>query len=453
MSAEPQTLCIQGATIVTMAADGAVLSDTDVYIRGNRIVGVGGQGERIAPDQVAQTIPAHGKVLMPGLINTHTHSPMTFLRGTLEDTAYPSDEDHKKYVVQDRWPSRVTPEDHYWSSLLGMSEMIRAGVTTFVDMYHDMDRVAQAAELSGIRAYLGWEIMSVRPAPPLFLIYDEETGKRTYEECATFSSEWDGRANGRIRAMIAPHETATCREPWLTRSAQLADELKLPITIHVAEVPWENAYTQERHGMTPAQLMAETGILDHRTIGAHCVYLNGDDLKLLASADFYPTSCPQAMLKLAVPQIAPLQDMLDLGMAVTLGTDSATTNNNLDLWRELRIAPMLQRFIKAKGEALGGDTPLRMVTQNAAKAIGMGGQLGEVAVGCIADLILIDTSKPHWNPLNDLTAQLIYAMNSADVETVIIDGTVVMRDRLIQLYDEKEVIEQVNSRVARMKQG
>jgi 5-methylthioadenosine/S-adenosylhomocysteine deaminase len=449
LPSDTSTLLIKGATVVTMSNGGQVLSDADVFIRGNRIVGVGILGERANGD-VQRVIDGHGKVLMPGLINTHTHSPMTFQRGTLEDTAYPSEEKHDKFTTLGAWMAGATPEDHFWSSLLGQAEMIRAGVTTFVDMYHDMDQVAQAVELSGMRGFLGWEIMSVRSDPVKFLVPDDERGRITYEECAEFATKWDGAAGGRVRAMIAPHETATCLEPWLSKSAQLAGELKLPITIHLAEVDWEVEYARKTHGMSAAQLLAETGILDHHVIAAHCVYLSPDDVKLLATADIHPTSCPQAMLKLAVPVIAPLYNMMQAGINVSLGTDSATTNNNLDLWKEMRLAPMLQRFLTGDGEALGHDTPLRMVTRNAATAVGMD-DLGKIEIGCLADIILIDTTKPHWQPLNDLTAQLIYASNSSDVETVIIDGKVVMHNRVIETFDEARTIEQVNHRVARLK--
>jgi 5-methylthioadenosine/S-adenosylhomocysteine deaminase len=448
----PRTL-IHGGIVVSMVQDDAP-RHADVLVEADRIVSVGDPASVGGQPAVDNFIDANGCIVMPGLINTHTHSPMTIMRGTSDDLGPPTAARPPTFPPGQDWPSQLTPDDHYWSSRLAIAEMIRGGTTTFVDMYHDMDRVAQAVIDSGVRGALGWEILTFRNDPNEWLPYDEPTARRTFEECAHFASEWHGRGDGRVIALIAPHECGTCHEPWLSRSADLASQLKRDITIHVAESQWELDLCLHKYGRRPVEVLADAGILDHRVIGAHNQYLSDTDYAHLAASEKYTASaCLGAYMKLAEPP-TPVARLLEAGVRVSLGTDSAVTNNNLNLWEEIHLAATLPAFLAHDASLVPAQQALRMATIEGAKALGLEQQLGTLAPGKKADLIVLDARHPHLRPLEGvLFGALSYSATGHEVRDVMVDGRLLMRAGEIVAFDENEVLNMADATVRRLRQA
>src|SRR5450432_162274 len=301
-------ILIRGGLVWTMLADEEP-REGDVFIAGDRIVALALTGSpAVAPtpapfraEEASTVVDATGCLVMPGLINAHTHTPMTLMRSTSDSVGFPRPGGPASFPRGKDWRGQLTPEDFEWSSRLAIAEMIRSGTTTFVDMYRDMGRVAQAVVETGMRAALGSEIITFRNDAREWLPYDERTARRTFEEAGRFAADWHGKGEGRVTALVAPHETGTCHEPWLSRSARLAGELGLGITIHVAESPWEVGVCRDQYGLTPVETLDRAGILAHRVIGAHSLILTDGDVARLAAADGYTAvACLGCYLKLAM---------------------------------------------------------------------------------------------------------------------------------------------------------
>jgi 5-methylthioadenosine/S-adenosylhomocysteine deaminase len=445
-------LLIEGGTVLPMTESDPVLERASISIEGDRITGVGDLDQVVGLEHVDERIDATGCIILPGLINAHTHTPMTLMRSLRDDRgSFMVPNAEPMLPRSTNWIPHIQPDDYYWSSRLAIAEMIRGGTTMFVDMYNPLDTAAQAVVDSGIRAGLGWEIVTVRQDPKTWLPYDEATAQRTFEECARFAADWHGKGDGRVTTLIAPHETTTCHEPWLSRSAQLAEELGRDITIHVAESQFEVDFCRQKYGWSPAELLDRSGILGCHTLGAHSLFVSDEDIDLLSRYSYHAISCPQGNLKLAKPMTR-VAAMLQSGLNVALGTDSTLTNNNLDLWEEIRLTALMQKHLTGDAAALPGLTALRMATAGAARAVHRAEDLGTIEVGKQADLILVSTHRPHWHPLEGvLPGNLLYASAAADVRTVLVAGQVLMRDWEIVAFDEEEVIEEVDRRVRRLR--
>jgi 5-methylthioadenosine/S-adenosylhomocysteine deaminase len=443
-------LLIQGGIVLSMLP-GAVPRQMDVLIDGDRIAAVGAMTSPL-PDKAGRTvINVDGCLVMPGLINAHTHTPMTLMRSTSENVGFPSPDRAPTLPPNHDWRAHLTPDDLYWSSRLAMAEMIRTGTTTFVDMFHDMDRVAQAVVDTGLRGALGWEILTFRNDPKEWLPYDEATARRTFEECGRFAADWHGKGDGRVIALIAPHETGTCHEPWLTRAAQLAEQMGLGITIHVAECQWEVDICQEKYGLTPVGVLQQSGILERRVIGAHNLILTDEDIKILSTANFTAAACLGGYIKLAIP-VTPVPQLLRAGVNVALGTDGAVTNNNLNMWEEIHLNATLHGFIARDASLVPGDMALRMATVAGAKALGLEKELGTIEPGKKADLIVLDLRQPHLYPLEGaLVANLVQSASGFEVRDVLVDGRVLMRNSEIIAFDESEILRQAEARVRRLR--
>lgn len=445
----------------TLIQDGVVLSmvededpkQADVYIEGNRIVAVG-EGGPFKPEEATTLINAHRCLVMPGLINTHTHTPFTFYRSTSDNVPAPHKDRPLTLPPGQDWRENLTAEDHYWASYLAIAEMIRSGTTAFVDMYHDMDQVAMAVIDSGMRAALGWEVMSFRVDPDEWLPYDEERGRRTFEESGKFAAEWNGKGDGRVMTLIAPHESGgTCALPWLERSAKLAAELGVGITIHVAESEWEVGIVRERYDLTPVQTIEKAGILERRVIGAHSIYLTDEDIAILAGAEFTAAACIGGYMKVAGDH-TPVLRLLAAGVNVGLGTDSTQTNNNLNLWEEIHLNAILHGYLERDATLIPERLALHMATVGGAKALGMEDDLGTLEVGKLADVITIDLQKPHMKPAEGvLLGNLVYSASGHEVRDVIVDGRLLMQDGEIKSFDEEQVLSQADKRVRDLRQA
>jgi 5-methylthioadenosine/S-adenosylhomocysteine deaminase len=441
-------ILIQGGVVLSMVADEEPRR-SDVFIQGNRIIAVGPSVPPFRLEDATTVIDARDCLLMPGLINAHTHTPMTLTRSTSDDAGPPSADGTLAFPMGKDWRGHLTPEDHYWSSRLAIAEMIRSGTTTFVDMYRDMDQVARAVIDTGVRGALGSEILTIRNDSKQWLPYDERTARRTFDECGRFAAEWRGKGEGRVMTLIAPHETSTCHEPWLSRSARLAEEMKLGVTLHVAESRAEVDFCRDKYGLTPVEALRRAGILDHRVIGAHSLILTEADIAILAGVTYTAAACLGCYVKLAM-DVTPAPRLLRAGVNVALGTDGAATNNNLNMWEEIQLNATLHGFIARDATIMPGDAAIRMATVGGARALGLEQDLGTLEAGKKADVIVLDLRKPHLCPDEGaLIGNLSYSANGSEVRDVLVDGRALMLDTRIVAFDENEVLREVEAIVRR----
>lgn len=429
-------LLIHNCSVLQTASDGSradVLRDQDVLVRGNRIEAIQAAGQADA-SHFRQVIDAGGMLAMPGLINTHAHVPMVIFRGLAEDVTI------DRWFNEFIWPleSNLQSEDVYWGMLLGLAEMIEAGVTSVADHYFYMDEAARAIEAAGSRGLLAWAMFS-------------SNGVGQIEETAAFVERWQGAANGRIRTWLAPHAPYTCDDEFLKMSAEMAQRLDVGIHIHVSETMDQTTASVARRGLTPVQVLEQTGVLDVPTILAHVCGALPEDIDLLRR---YPTGiahAPKTYLKLAMG-IAPVTQFREAGIPVGLATDGAVSNNTLDIWESLRLMAMMQKDRAGTPEVMPIAEALHIATRGSAQVFGLPGMIGVMEAGALADILLVDLSGVHHQPLHSITASLVYNVKSPDVQTVIIDGKVVMRDRQLLTINKAEVIEQVKASMQRLAQ-
>lgn len=415
------------------AAQVETLVDHDILIEGNRIAAIQPSGQ-IDLSHARHVIDARGLLAMPGLINTHAHVPMVLFRGLAEDVSI--DRWFNEYI----WPleRNLQAEDVYWGMLLGLAEMIEGGVTTVADHYFYMDRAAAAVDQAGTRALLGWAVFS-------------SSGMDALERTAGFAADYRGASGGRITTILAPHAPYTCDDDYLRAAADWARRLDLGIHIHAAETKYETEASLKRYGRTPIQALQQTGILDRPTIIAHACGATEADIALMGT---YPVSiahCPKTYLKLAM-DIAPVRAFREAGITVGLGTDGAVSNNTLDIWESLRLMAMMQKDRAETPEVMPIAEALTIATQESARAVGLGGQIGAVERGYLADIILVDLGGLHHQPLHSVGASLVYAARPTDVQTVIVDGRVVMRDRQLLTLDKAEIIANARAAMDRLSQ-
>ncbi|TEB14504.1 5-methylthioadenosine/S-adenosylhomocysteine deaminase [Pelotomaculum sp. FP] len=426
-------ILIKGATVLTMEKHDAVFHNGEVAIAGDSIIAAGPQG-CVPKNFIAEhVIDGSGMVAMPGFINCHTHASMTLLRSYADDLPL------MKWLNEKIWPleAKLQPEDCYWGAMLCCLEMIKSGTTTFADMYFEMDEVALAVEESGIRACLARGMVGAGPA-----------AERAIEENVKLVKDWSGRADGRITTMFGPHAPYTCPPDYLKRVMTLAEKYDAGIHIHVAETQDEIRQIEEKYGMTPVQLLDSIGLFDLPVLAAHCVHLKQEDIAVLAAKKVGVAHCPASNMKLA-SGIAPVTELLKAGAIVGLGTDGAASNNNLDMMEEMRIASLLHKIATGDPMAMPSFKSLQMATSNGARVLGLG-DVGMLKPGMKADLILVDFQRPHLYPQHDLIAHLVYAAQSADVDTVIINGEIVMEDRLVLTIDEEEVMSRAQESAFRL---
>lgn len=430
---------ILGGTVLPIDGLKTVLRDADVYIDGNNIVAVGQAGTPFEEWEADKTIDASGMAVMPGLVNAHTHTGMTYVRGMADDVNLDG------FFRNIGGPlSQLSEEDIYWNALLAITEMIKSGTTTFSDMFNDMDAVGRAVDQSGLRASLGTTIYSrginSKDVPGILDKY--------LKIGVDFATKWDGAADGRITTMIDPHAPYTCSLDALKVIAQVTNENSQKICIHLAETKEQVTANLAEYGRTPVGMLADAGILEHHVLAAHSIHLSDDDLDILSGTNFHVAHCPQCNLKLALG-IARVGPLLEHGINVAIGTDSTSSNNNLDMFEEFRLVNILHKWVQSDPSFLPGEQVLQMATSGGAAALGLK-DLGTIEVGKHADIILLDLSGAHMHPQNDLISNVIYASSSSDVKTMIVDGKVVMEDRKILTFDEGEVIREADKRMAQI---
>jgi len=392
---------------------------TNIYIQDKEITHIGQIREDI---EVERVIDGRNKLAMPGLINAHTHIGMSLLRNYADDLPL------HDWLTKAIWPveANLKAEDVYWGSLLSMVEMIESGTTAFCDMYFFMDEVAKGVVESGMKAVL-----------TRGLIEGDESDRKLHET-RNLHKSWDGKGDGRIKVMVAPHAPYTCSPNFLKRTMDLAKELNTGIHIHLSETKKEVEDSYKEHGKSPIKHVYDLGLLDFHTIAAHCVHLNEEDMDILLEKDVYPVNNPGSNLKLA-SGFAPVDKMLKKGITVALGTDGSSSNNNLNMFEEIYLAAVLNKAVNLDAVSVPAYTAIEMATINGARALGWENETGSIEVGKRADMILIDLDKPHLYPRHNLISAASYGMQASDVDTVIIDGKIVMEKREIKSLDVEKI--------------
>ncbi len=430
--AEGFDLLVKNGTIVTMDGERRVVEDGVVAVRGDAIVFAGTQSDFLHSFRknvtANQTIDAKGKLVLPGFINGHTHAPMVLLRGLRDDVTL--DEWLRKYIFPAE-AKNVTEEFARWGARLAIAEQIRGGVTTFVDMYYFEDAIAEETKAAGMRAVLGETLIDF-PAP------DNKTNEAMLGYSEKFLKRWQGDAL--IHAAVAPHSIYTCSRKTLQDAAALARKYQAPILIHIAEMKKELDDSRAQNGTTPVQYLDKIGVLGPDVVGAHCIWVDETDRKILAQRKVGCVHNPSSNMMLA-SGVAPVPEMRSAGVAVGLGTDGpAGSNNDLNLMEEMDLAAKLQKITKMDPRALGAKSVVEMATIEGAKALHMEKEIGSLEAGKKADIILIGLDAPNAVPMFDVYSQLAYALKGSDVETVIIGGRVVMRDKKVLTVDEAAAI-------------
>src|SRR5450432_4361905 len=427
-SKQPADLIVTGGLIVSMNPARTIYQDGSVAIKNDSILAIGPHAEIDAKYTSAHTIDARGKLVLPGLVNGHTHVPMTLFRGlhddvTLNDWLY-------KYIVPAE-AKNVNEEFVRWGTRLAAAEQIRGGVTTFADMYYFEDAVAEETKAAGMRAVLGETFIDF-PAP------DNKSEAEMLAYTERFLKKW--QSDPLIHAAVAPHSIYTCSKKTLQDAAALARKYHAPILIHTAEMKKEWEDSMKQNGMSPVQYLDKLGILGPDVISAHCIFVDEADRKTLAQHNVGCVHNPSSNMMIA-SGVAPVPEMRAAGIAVGLGTDGpAGSNNDLDIMEEIDLAAKLAKIHKMDPLALTAKAVVEMATIDGARAIHKEKEIGSLEVGKKADIILIDLDKPNAVPMYDIYAALAYALKGNDVSTVIIGGKQVMRDHKLLTIHELEVL-------------
>jgi 5-methylthioadenosine/S-adenosylhomocysteine deaminase len=377
-----------------------------------------------------EELDASGGLVMPGLVNAHTHVSMTLLRG------YADDKPLDAWLQEDIWPAEgeLTPEDVRVGAELGMLEMIKTGTTAFADMYFHVPEIVDAVADAGLRARLGHGVVTIAKGT--------ETAHDDAEESIEVAREFDGAADGRVRTAFMPHSLTTVGEEFLDEYVPQAREAGVPVHIHANETADEVDPIVEEHGMRPLEYASEHGLLEPEDFVAHGVHTTNEEHELLAETGAGVVHCPASNMKLA-SGMAPVQAMRDAGVSVGLGTDGAASNNDLSLFDEMRDAAMLGKLAADDASAVPAETVVEMATKGGADVTGLPG--GRIEAGAAADLVVVDLHAPHLTPGHDLVSHLAYAATGSDVRHTVCDGAVLMRDREVLTMDEESVLERAET--------
>lgn len=419
-------ILLKNIGIITVDGDNKFIKNGNLGIKDGLIDFVDAAEEVVNSFKADKVIDGKNKLVMPGLVNAHTHSAMTIFRN------YAGDLTLEEWLFEKIIPAegKLTPEDVYWGTMLGIAEMIKSGTTCFADMYLHMDEVVKAVEETGIRA-------NISKGP----ITSSVRGKGLtvdVEGCTQFYKSWHNKGNGRIKVYVEIHSAYLFDEESLRGAAALAKELGTGIHIHILETAKEKEICAEKYGMNSPEVCLKCGIFDVPVFAAHCVHLTDEEMDLFRSRGVNVVHNPTSNLKLG-SGIARVPLMLDKGLNICLGTDGASSNNNMDLFEEMNLAALLHKGYNRNPVLVNAQQALRMATVNGAKAIGFDGEVGSIKKGMKADLIILDTDKPHYFPMNDAVSAVVYTGQGADVDTVIIDGNILMENRELKTIDEEKV--------------
>lgn len=381
-----------------------------------------------------KVIDGKDKFAVPGLVNAHTHASMTLLRSYADDMSL------MPWLNDKIWPieAKMKREDIYWGAMLAAIEMIKSGTTAFADMYGPcMEEVAKVATETGLRAALSQGLIGVAP----------DADKKLESNIALYKN-FNNAADGRITVMLGPHALYTCPPEYLKKVADAANKLGAEIHIHMSETEIEVNDCVKNYGKRPFKHVESTGLFENGTLAAHCVHLDNEDIEIIKKHNIRVAHNPGSNLKLA-SGIAPATKLLAENVTVALGTDGASSNNNLDMLEEMRLAALIAKVEANNPQTVPALTALKMGTEYGAKAIGLN-NIGKIEAGYKADIVLYDTTGAHWHPNYNPVSLLIYSANSADTDTVIVDGKVLMENRKLTTIDEEKTYFEVDKCIKRL---
>ncbi|MEM8933428.1 MAG: amidohydrolase family protein, partial [Acidobacteriota bacterium] len=406
-------LLVTDGWVVTMDADATVIEQGAVAIDGERIVAIGSTVELVDRYPDARRLSADGGAILPGLINTHTHVPMTLFRGMADDLPL------MRWLQEVIFPAEAEHVDEAMvraGTKLACVEMIRGGTTTFVDMYYFEDAIAEETAACGLRAIVGETLIDF-PAP------DNETWDEAIAYTDAFVAKWKGHPL--ITPAIAPHAVYTVSAEHLAETHALATQHDVPLLIHLAEHPSEMANVAELHQQTPIAFLDGLGLLDDRVLAAHVVLPTDAEIATLAERGTGVAHCPQSNMKLGAG-VAPVPAMLAAGVHVGLGTDGPASNNDLDLWEEIDSAAKLHKLTLLDPTVIDARQALALATIEGARALDMDDEIGSLEVGKRADLVIVGLDGAHQQPLYDLESVLVYATKASDVDSVVVNGRILL---------------------------
>jgi len=436
----PVTLVITGGIVVTMDPGRRVLSPGAVAIDGRDIVAVGTPETIAGRFSAAETVDASGAIVLPGLVNTHTHAPMVMYRGLADDLALM--DWLQKYIFPAE-ARTVSPEMVRVGTRLAALEMIQSGTTTFADMYYFEDEIARATKAAGLRAVLGQSVIG-------FPVPDARTPAEGLARAEAFIRAF--AADDLITPALAPHSPYTVDEPTLRAVRDLAARYKTPLLIHLAETEDEVAIIQARHKTTPAAWLESIGLLGPGVVAAHAVWLTDEDIAILARSGTSVSHNPESNMKLA-SGAAPVPKYLKAGVPVGLGTDGAASNNDLDMFEAMRQAAFLHKHASRDPQAVPAAAALEMATILGARALGLDKAIGSIEVGKRADVIVVAMDGARQTPMYNPVSHLVYVARGDDVRATVVNGKVLMRDRRVRTLDERAVLADARSLAANVREA
>lgn len=408
-----------------------------ILIKDNLIAEI---SSKIDESNASKIIDATGKIVIPGLINTHTHLSMTLFRGLADDLSLDS------WLNDHIWPmeANLNGDFCYIGALLGAVELIKSGTTTFSDMYFYMEDVARAIDEAGIRAVLSYGMIDFG---------DEEKRKNEIKANLELFEACDGMADGRIKVFFGPHSPYTASEELLIKVRELADEYNMGIHIHVSETQKEIEDVSSQKGLRPFEYLDKIGFLGPDVVAAHSVWLSDNEIEIIKKNNVKISHNPCSNMKLA-SGVAPVSKLIENDICVSIGTDGASSNNNLDLIEELKTASLLQKVSTLDPKVLNSDEAIAMGTIKGAEALGLESEIGSIEVGKKADIVLIDTNSANMVPdSSSLSSNIIYSANGSNVDTTICDGKILMENKKLTILDEEEIYAKARKAIKELKEA
>jgi len=437
-SADPIDLIVFGDYVISMDDSATIFETGAVAINDGVILAVGRAADITAKYAAAETLPGDDRIVMPGLVNGHSHAAMTLLRGVADDLAL------MDWLNNYIFPAEVEFVDAEFVRIgteLACWEMIRGGTTTFVDMYYFPDTVAEVVDSCGMRALISSTVIDQRSP-------DAESAADSIGKGVEFIQRWKNK-NSRITPIFGPHANYTLNAEQLQAVRTAASDNGVGISIHMSESPFEVQYSKDTYGLTSVKMFDSIGFFDGPTIAAHMVWPSEEEIGILAARQVGVVHNPTSNMKIA-SGISPVAAMLEAGVRVGLGTDGAASNNDLDMWEEMRLAALLQKVDRMDPEVLSASTVLTMATSGGAVAVGLGDTIGSIEVGKYADIIQVAFDDVHHIPTYDVISHLVYVSDEQDVASVIVNGKILMKDREILTIDTARVAREARALAAQI---
>lgn len=408
-----------------------IIRKADLYVEGNCIVSIDKEPEGFQAEKI---IEGKDRLAIPGLVNCHTHSYMSFMRNVADDLSFMD----WLFGTIDPIEQKMTDEDTYWGACLAIIEMMKSGTTCFNDMQMNIHQTTRAVKESGMRAVICRGLVGSG---------DDEGGQMRLRQA--FEERDAAKDCDRLSFMLGPHAPYTCDEGYMRIVSEEARKNHMRIHVHLSESESEIQQIKERYGCSPIEMAERNGLFDVPAIAAHCVQITESDMEILKAKGVSVVTNPASNMKLG-NGFAPVPEMLQRGINVCIGTDGAASNNSLNLFHEMSLLALIHKGVKRTPQCISAAQNFRIATINGAKALGLSEEIGSLEVGKKADIAILNLNTPSLTPRNNLLAGLSYSANGSEVETVIIDGRITMENRRVLTMDEEAVYERVNEIITRM---